>query len=329
MQTITIQESSLNKIIKKTLSFMAKNKITIVPENYEKWFNLFIDLHFKNIDTSKLSPLELFGLFKERYAVDPYEELKEAKDVIVLDEKISVKVVKDVLESVDNSLVSVLDEMENHCQMINEGKKILEEENDKKILLKALSTITDKYEDLKKDLELQHKKIEQLSKELEETKIEASRDFLTGLFNRKKFDIMLEKLIERKKLFSLILFDVDDFKKINDTYGHEAGDIVLKKIGETLLKNLRPGTPVFRIGGEEFAIIIPELCVDRAKNIAERLRKIFEVKEIPYENHMIDIKATFGVTCYKEGDTPKTILRRADNALYIGKQRGKNVVIMM
>ncbi len=329
MQTISIQESNLNKIIKKTLSFMAKNKITIVPDNYEKWFNLFIDLHLKNIDVSNLSPLELFGLYKERYSVDPYEKLKETKDFIVLDEKVSVKIVKDVLETVDNSLTNVLDEMENHCQMINEGKKVLEEQNDKKILLKALSTITDKYEDLKKDLEKHHQKIEQLSKELEETKIEASRDTLTGLFNRKKFDMVLEKLVDKKKIFSLIIFDVDDFKYINDTFGHQAGDLVLKKIGETLLKNLRPGTPIFRIGGEEFAIIIPELCVDKAKNIAERLRKIFEVKEISYEDHMIDLKATFGVTCYKEGDTPETIVKRADKALYEGKKQGKNIVIVV
>jgi len=123
MKTVSIEETNLNKVIKKTLSFMAKNKILIIPANYEKWFNLFIDLYLKKIDISDLSPLELFGLYKERYSLDPYETLKENKDFIVIDGKVSVEVVKDMLKNVDGSLVTILSEMEDHHQMITEGKR--------------------------------------------------------------------------------------------------------------------------------------------------------------------------------------------------------------
>jgi len=329
MEKININETDLNRIIKKTLSFMARNKITIVPENYEKWFNLFIDLFLNGYKIEDISPLELLGMYKEKYSIDPFEEIKEEKEIVVGADKIPLKIVKDVLENVDNSIVNILDAMEEHCSLINEGKQIFEEKDDKKILLKALVSITERYEELKMDIKKQHLKIEELKEEIEKTKCEAEKDFLTGVYNRKKFDTMLENFIEKRKMFVLMLIDLDNFKQINDNYGHQAGDMILKKVGEILRKNLRPETPIFRIGGEEFAVIFPDVLIEDGGKIAERLRRIFELKEIFYENKLIPLRATFGLTCYRNGDTPLSICKRADEALYIGKRNGKNSVVIL
>ena len=326
MRITQIQESELNKIIKKTLSFMARNKITITPDNYEKWFNLFIELFVKGIDLQNISPLELLGLYKEKYLADPFEELKKEKEINI-NGNVPIKVVKEVLNQVDNCLIEVLSEMEEHCKEIEKGKDVFEKQDDKQLLLKVLGQITDKYEDLKDEIRKQHEQIEKLKEELETTREEAERDALTGVFNRKKFDYTLSKLIEKKNPFTLIIFDLDNFKQINDTFGHQAGDIVLKKVGEILLKHLRPDTPLFRIGGEEFAIILPDSCIDIGEKIAERLRQIFEQKEIYYEGKRVPLTATFGLTFYQNGDTPESICKRADIALYEGKKSGKNIVI--
>ncbi len=328
MIEVNISETDLNKIIKKTLSFMARNKITITPDNYEKWFSIFIDLFIKGEEIDKISPLELLGIYKEKYSVDPFDEIKKEKELLVGEEKIPLKIVKDVLNDVDNSIMNILGAMEEHCSLINEGKQILEEADDKKILLKALASITDRYEDLKEDIKKQHQKIEDLKREIEITKCEAEKDFLTGVYNRRKFDKMLDDLTGNGKHFVLMLIDLDNFKQINDTYGHQAGDMILKKVGETLKKNLRPETPIFRIGGEEFAIILPNVHIKDGETVAERLRKIFELKEIFYENKLIPLSATFGLTSYHEGDTPLSICQRADEALYKGKKMGKNIVVV-
>ncbi len=329
MIKININESDLNKIIKKTLSFMARNKITIIPENYEKWFNIFIELFIQGNEIDKISPLELLGIYKEKYSVDPFDEVKEDKEIFVGDEKVPLKIVKNMLEDVDNSIINILGAVEEHCILINESKQIFEEKDDKKILLKALMSITDRYEELKEDIRRQHQKIEELKREIEETRCEAEKDFLTDVYNRKKFDKMLETLTDKRKIFVLILIDLDNFKHINDNYGHQAGDMILKKVGQTLKKNLRPETPIFRIGGEEFAVILPDVDVKTGEAIAERLRKIFEVKEIIYNGKRIPLSATFGITSYRHGDTPLTICKRADEALYKGKRMGKNIVVVL
>lgn len=158
---------------------------------------------------------------------------------------------------------------------------------------------------------------------------QASHDQLTGLYNRQKFNEILTKEIKRDKRYknslSLILFDIDDFKKFNDDFGHSVGDEVLKVISEVVLNSVREHDTVVRWGGEEFLILVPQTNIEGARNVAEKIRLAIQNHDdgkIPRQ-----ITASFGLAKLAPEDTRDTILEKADEALYKAKAQGKNIVI--
>jgi diguanylate cyclase (GGDEF)-like protein len=130
-------------------------------------------------------------------------------------------------------------------------------------------------------------------------------------------------MIERESEMSLIMIDIDNFKKINDTHGHNVGDSVIVQISQTLIKNLRNIDIVCRWGGEEFVILLPTADIDNAALLAEKLRGHIENLEV---ESVGSITASFGISRVVEGDDLKTAVHRADEALYIAKQSGRNCV---
>lgn len=176
---------------------------------------------------------------------------------------------------------------------------------------------------------------ERLQQELKRTKTEferlATTDFLTGINNNRRFFEIGEIEIQRARRFrhplTLIMFDIDYFKKINDTYGHAAGDTVLIAIVDVCKFNLRDLDTIGRLGGEEFGILLPHTDIDVAKMVAGRLRRAFAETQIAVAADNIKITASFGVTELSETDkTLKILLDRADSALYEAKQNGRNQV---
>ena len=154
-------------------------------------------------------------------------------------------------------------------------------------------------------------------------------DDLTGVYNRNKFNQLLLNEIKRssrgKRPFSCMLFDIDHFKKINDTFGHLVGDEFLKIIAQTVNNRIRTTDFLCRWGGEEFVLILTETSLDNAKVIAEDVRKIVEnIHHGSYGNVTISI----GLTEYKVGDTIETIIKRCDSALYLAKANGRNQVVV-
>ena len=177
---------------------------------------------------------------------------------------------------------------------------------------------------------------ERLQQELKETKSEferlATTDFLTGINNNRRFFEIGKMEIGRAKRFhhpmTLIMFDIDFFKKINDTYGHAAGDKVLIAVVDICKFNLREMDALGRLGGEEFGVILPHTDIDVGKMVAGRLRRAFEETEIAISYDSIRVTASFGVTAMRDDDTElKPLLNRADVALYEAKQKGRNLVI--
>ncbi|WP_419777897.1 GGDEF domain-containing response regulator [Malaciobacter marinus] len=158
---------------------------------------------------------------------------------------------------------------------------------------------------------------------------QASHDLLTGLFNRQKFHEIFGKEIRRDKRYqndlSLILFDIDNFKKFNDEFGHNMGDEVLKFIAEVVTRSVREHDTVVRWGGEEFLVLLPETNIDGAMKVAEKIRiaiQEFKSKKIPKQ-----ITASFGVTTLFEGDIEEEFIKKADIALYKAKKEGRNRVV--
>ncbi|MCK5341204.1 MAG: GGDEF domain-containing protein [Desulfobulbaceae bacterium] len=164
----------------------------------------------------------------------------------------------------------------------------------------------------------------------QEYKRYATIDGLTGLYNRRWLDEILERQIERSKRdkipLTLIMLDVDFFKKFNDTYGHQAGDIVLLELGKGLKNFFRPTDLVARYGGEEFTAILPNTSEKDAQAAAERVRKAVSQMKIEAMDgtKLPQITISLGIARMKDSDTMVSLLDTADKALYRAKKAGRN-----
>ena len=154
-------------------------------------------------------------------------------------------------------------------------------------------------------------------------------DDLTALFNSRHFHQTLDAEIERSKRYNhkmaLLMVDIDNFKQINDQFGHHAGDKMLMKIGEKIRSVLRQNDSAYRVGGEEFTIILPETGKEQAMHAAERIRE--ECAAVHYRengDNRFSITLSIGITLYKKGEDPKQLLNRADMNMYKAKKLGKN-----
>lgn len=160
----------------------------------------------------------------------------------------------------------------------------------------------------------------------------ATRDFLTGLYNRRHFFDVGEKLFARaarsQKPVAVALIDIDFFKQVNDTHGHDIGDLVLKKMGELLNNNLRVSDLVARFGGEEFGFLLPNVNAEDANKIFEELRKKVADNSIKLPNEsFLKITISIGV-CITTEENLETALIKADKLLYQAKKNGRNQVIL-
>ena len=167
-------------------------------------------------------------------------------------------------------------------------------------------------------------KLKNANKRLEDL---SNIDGLTGLYNRRHLMEVLSQEFEEGKRYStnlsFIMLDIDDFKSINDLYGHQKGDMVLKEIGKLLKRNLRSTDIVGRYGGEEFAIILPQTDIKGARITAERIRKQVEKHRFEGLNR---VTISLGVSSNKNCNSIDELIKRADNALYSAKRKGKNRV---
>jgi len=156
----------------------------------------------------------------------------------------------------------------------------------------------------------------------------ASIDKLTALTNRQALDHIITKergrAIRYNRPLSLIMFDIDHFKRINDTYGHLVGDSVLREVALLAQAHLRTNDSIGRWGGEEFMVVLPETSIEGARLAAEKLRCIFEINNFA---GIKELTASFGVTEYSKRENIDRFIQRVDDALYIAKQEGRNRVV--
>lgn len=155
-------------------------------------------------------------------------------------------------------------------------------------------------------------------------------DHLTSLFNRRKFFGELEREVERSNRYrsklSLIMLDIDHFKDINDRYGHQAGDVVLRHLAKTLLTNTRKTDVAARYGGEEFIIMLTETGMAGALDVAKRINKQVELQEVKTAVGLVKFTVSLGLAEHEKGDGADSLLSRADSALYQAKNNGRNRV---
>lgn len=206
-----------------------------------------------------------------------------------------------------------------------------------RVLMETLVAATRTMESRSKQLEerLQESKAEvsQLRTNMEEIRTEALTDQLTGLANRRNFDdtvaSCMDEAMTQGSPFTLVLGDIDHFKKFNDTYGHQTGDQVLKLVAQCMRHHVKePLTPA-RYGGEEFALILPEFDLSAGVRIADEVRRTIESKELVKKStgeNLGAVTMSFGAALFEPGESITDLIKRADACLYSAKHAGRNQV---
>lgn len=159
----------------------------------------------------------------------------------------------------------------------------------------------------------------------------ATKDSKTGLFLHHYFMTRMgEELYKAQRYntpFSLVMIDIDHFKKVNDTFGHQAGDLVLEQLGKLIIEHVRTADLPCRFGGEEFAIVLTNTPLAGAMEFAERLRADIQGSSISFNGNQIPVTASFGLTEFQKDESTKSLIEKADQALYQAKHAGRNRVL--
>ncbi|MGD9390637.1 MAG: diguanylate cyclase [Thioalkalispiraceae bacterium] len=239
------------------------------------------------------------------------------------------KAVKGHVKGIEDSVSQALD-LDSLKRAIQSRVVILRDHMDKFIAEEEQrhqqsSQLIEKLQDRVRNMESE---TETLKQEVRKKQEEATHDALTGIANRLAYDERIASEIARNKRYqsplTLLVWDVDNFKSINDTYGHAAGDKVLKVIAKVLETNIRETDFIARYGGEEFVIIMPETTIEAAVPVADKLRKAVEACEFHFKEKRVVITASCGLAELKHNETETQLFERADNALYQAKEAGRN-----
>ncbi len=215
------------------------------------------------------------------------------------------------------------------AELSKEQQETLDDLHTSKIDISALSDrFASIQSHLQNEVEQANKTIASLIKRVQNLEAKASIDPLTKVYNRRALDDHLSTVITHKHQHPLSMFllmiDIDDFKKINDTYGHIAGDKVLIFIANMLKKTLRDGDKIFRYGGEEFVIVLNRIALDGCELVAERLLELVRSGKLISKDGQISVTMSIGATQFRAEDTIETLVTRADKALYLAKNSGKD-----
>jgi len=236
-----------------------------------------------------------------------------------------------LIDSVASKALDILGTFEIPAGGMQPFSAILQEANEE------LSKLNTSYEMLVIDLRQAKEKAEKLADELHNANVKLHElvfcDALTGLFNHRFFQEAMDREFDRsrryKRELSLILFDIDHFKRINDSHGHLVGDRVLVAVSRATERSVREADIIARYGGEEFAVILPETDFSAARAVAERLRRDIESHDIDVDGITIKLTVSVGYTSYRPGaaiQDKRAVIGMADKALYIAKQSGRNMV---
>lgn len=197
---------------------------------------------------------------------------------------------------------------------------------------KTLQRIVESNRRLQQRLLQAEKQLQAQSAELAQRRAEARTDPLTGLLNRRSLNNELDKCVgnsqETSTPLSLILFDLDGFKQINDTYRHRAGDAVLQWATRTLSRRLTRPAMLARYGGDEFAVLMPESSLTEAADLAQTLRHTLDDTSYPWEGHVLRVTGSFGVAELRREEAGCSLVDRSDKALYAAKEGGRNAVMV-
>jgi len=220
--------------------------------------------------------------------------------------------------------------LEEHKSEINKTSTLSSLNAIQVVLSSEISNIIESNSSLKDNLVQAKDQIAEQQEDLNLLRKQVITDELTGLYNRRGYDSLLAREFRRSSRYnrdlSIIIGDIDHFKSINDNYGHIMGDKILQVYANILRKNLRESDICTRIGGEEFAVILPEQSEEKAANIADKIRLLIMNSKFVFEDVKISFTSSFGVSSIKDSESLEELFNNADRALYKAKESGRNKV---
>jgi diguanylate cyclase len=283
---------------------------------------------------SKAFAEDLKILTDKRIKLDKEELKKKIKDLDQIAERLSIKILR-ILKKTDDSS----NEIKNITIEIKNWRKDDKEdfETIKEKLLNIANSIDKELNNFSNDIKKEDDEIKKLKEKIKylEGKVkklsqEVKTDHLTNIANKKALEEELKKQESAYKryntIYSIAFFDIDHFKNVNDTYGHDAGDVILKSLGLLFRRYVRDVDTIGRFGGEEFIAILPHTDKKGAYAFAEKIRKIVENTKFIYKNTRIPITISGGVAERAEVNSKEEVLKKADERLFLAKKYGRNRV---
>lgn len=319
---------------------MMERKIPSTPQNFTVWYTYVsgrepdliraIDkLIAENGEFGSYENAELFekffGFTKEGARI---QEASEQIDTSVKEVSSFLSEAAEGTESFKSTLEESLEEIRG-AGSADDLKHVVD------ALQKETGEMLIRSRNLEERLKSTTSEIDLLRRNLEEVRREAMTDALTGIANRKYFDIHLRTSVlhamENGAPLTLVLVDIDHFKKFNDNYGHQTGDDVLRLVAHTLASNIKGRDTAARYGGEEFGIILPDTMLETGRILAEKIRtsissKRFRKKQTGEELSSITI--SLGLAQYRPGEALVDFIQRSDDALYQAKRTGRNKAVL-
>ncbi len=230
-----------------------------------------------------------------------------------------------------NKIDGQVNSLKNHAKKLSRSISLEDVSAIAQKIMSETKSVVTSSQNLKKQMDETASEISTLKEELKGIKQEAKTDMLTGLLNRRGFDEAISEAqqnsITHNKVFSIILTDIDHFKKVNDTHGHLIGDNVLKMLSRLLNEQIKGKDIAARFGGEEFILVLPDTSLKGAFILAEQIRKSLQTMKWIARNSgkpIGTVTVSLGVAQYKPDETIESLIQRADNALYFAKENGRN-----
>lgn len=325
------------QILKGTVPLLLKHNISAIPTNYALWYTYVsndseqlkqdIDESIdKGYPLSAAKTKELYRNYvSEKQEVDAWQ-LRQSLEAMILEVSSSMQ----DTQSDTTQFKRVMDaSLDNLAKVEKEGLTVSEVMTLVRSMVKESQAIRQSTISFSGTLLKAEEEIKVLKQKLQESQQDALYDALTGLCNRRYFDSELDSKMGIDTL-SLMLIDIDHFKKVNDTHGHLTGDLVLKAVAKKLQQGCREDAQVFRYGGEEFVILMPGANLQKARHIADVLRRSIEkvvVKDRRSGTVLGDVTVSIGVSQKAENEPSSELVARADELLYKAKNLGRNRVM--
>ncbi len=236
------------------------------------------------------------------------------------------------IQDTGGGLPGYLDTLTQFADLLDSGRPVSDEQVGR--VLQETQTTRRSQTRLQQELSAVSAEVEALRRELQQVREESMLDALTGIANRRSFDHALARVVEESpehaELFCVLLADIDHFKKFNDSYGHLIGDRVIRFVARCFRNAIKGKDLAARFGGEEFAVLLPEVMLGNAKHLAEQIRQSVAagvLKDTTSDKCYGRVTISIGVAKYKRGETLEELLGRADKALYRAKQMGRDRVV--